>query len=182
MWPAFFGSLIFYIGIYKTFDLENVNWMSVVHSFSCLFILQFPEYIIPNSVAYYIVDTCQTSLWTWRIHHTIALILEGSALTGLIDISLCAEMLFYSEIGAVLYHISRIFKHSILVRIVFMTGYTYSRFELFRFIWNNIFQVPWIVKIGAFFIFAMNVWFIFTQIKTIVSRLCKKNEKIGLIQ
>ena len=140
MWIPFVCSLIVYLGIYKFIDIENVNWMSVLHSFGCLAILYYPEYVIPNSVAYYLVDTYQTNLWKWRIHHIMTLILEWSAITGRIDISLCMEMLFYSEIGAVLYHLSRIFKHSMIVRFLFILGYSYSRISLFHFIWNHFFS------------------------------------------
>jgi len=167
--PAFFGSLILYIGIYNFFHLEYVNWMSVVHSLSCLLVMVAPEYVISNSIAYFLVDTYQTSSWMWKIHHLVALGLELYASTGLICISFLTGTLLYSEIGAVLYHSSRIFKDSLLVRIVFILGYTYSRIELFSFIWTHFDQVPIYIQCGCIVLVVMNTWFLMTQIKMMIN-------------
>ena len=167
--PSFFGSLILYITIYNKFNLELVNWMSVIHSLSCLLVMVAPEHVVSNSIAYFLVDTYQTPSWMWKIHHLIAIGFEWTAIIGTTNFFLWSPILLYSEIGAVLYHFSRIFKDSIFVRIIFILGYSYSRISLFDFIITYFYEVPIYVQFGCIVLIVMNTWFLVTQVRMLIN-------------
>ena len=191
-WPTLILSAVFYaslyfIGLHKR---DNVNMVSIIHASICVawtfFFFDFDDDIfessiasnilIPHSMAYFMLDTCVTNSNMWRFHHIITIMTEVSA--WFIARNCAAYALYYTEMGGVLYHISRVYKDSFMCRTMFLIMYVYSRYTLCVFSFTrylikdtNIYIhteyfLYWMIFVFFMCVIFMNAYFTVMQIKS----------------
>jgi len=138
------GYAIFYQFFPHDWEQERY-WMSHLHLFSTLLVGLFtiPVFAVTtdnlctdgtwgriidlNSMAYFIIDSTVLIDTLWITHHSLSI---GCALLGIAGTRQVvggAVYVWYAEIGGLLYHISRMWADSKLVRQIFLVSYLISR-------------------------------------------------------
>lgn len=181
MFLSFLICTLIYVGLWKWVKIPvyPVNYLSVIHASSSivLYLMNFKELQLIQSISYFIIDIFQTDLWMWRFHHFFAIVCEGLVIYKDQElILLCSHFLYWSEIGGILYHMSRMFPTSKFVRCAFLLFYFASRIMLAYsasfihyfcyhfsepFIWKKL-HVYSVSLIGNCLL-AMNAWFLKKQ-------------------
>ena len=171
---VFFSCLGIYYWMMIKLTLTPINWMSVVHSFTCLWVFFAQRAVFIQSLAYFIVDMIYSKEWMWKIHHAVAIVIEIGMLGGYDTVNISNDVLFYFEIGGCMYHISRIFKSSVLIRAMFLFMYAFSRWKLAWIIWVNRTALGyWFVFMFAF-VLLLNAYFLLVQIKNFFTLIRKR--------
>ena len=95
------------------------------------------KYILLQSIAYFTIDTLTGCDRFWTTHHLGAIYLE---LVGLIfQQSGGASLLSWTELGAILYHISRIYSHSLNFRAAFVFTYGLTRIPVYYIMYSGLY-------------------------------------------
>jgi len=175
--------IFIYVGLWKWVKVPTnpVNALSIIHASSSivLYWVQLYDLQMLQSIAYFIVDTFQTDFWIWRIHHTFAVILQSLFVYKQSEMNLAGSyFLYWSEIGGILYHISRMFPKNQHVRMTFLISYFLSRIMLLystSFVFSTLYvfamQSPLLIQIHVIcsalignLILVLNAWFLKKQV------------------
>eukprot|EP01084_Bolivina_argentea_P249733 418210_1 len=97
---------------YSADDHPSMSWF-----LSCIMI---------NGMCYFIMDSVFLPSTLRRFHHLVACLMQFSCLYVPWRVG-SLKFYFYAEIGAVLFHVSKLYKDSIEIRILFVVSYAVSR-------------------------------------------------------
>eukprot|EP01091_Cochliopodium_minus_P002000 TRINITY_DN11920_c0_g1_i1.p1 TRINITY_DN11920_c0_g1~~TRINITY_DN11920_c0_g1_i1.p1 ORF type:complete len:236 (+),score=30.93 TRINITY_DN11920_c0_g1_i1:20-727(+) len=122
------------------------------------------RHIILLSMSYFIIDTIYEPDRSWILHHALTITIESSVLILNRRTNGAAGLLFYAEIGALLYHLSSLYKNSIPVRKMFIIFYGFSRVIMLHqnFIqWKDLYLI---YKLGTYSNLQLAFFFLETAI------------------
>lgn len=96
--------------------------LSISHSTFCLLAPLFPYECITCSMAYFMVDAYMCNKPLWMLHHSLSIGLQVMALYNVIDIYYSKWFLFCGEIGALAFHIAKLYKKNKTIRLIYVIG------------------------------------------------------------